>query len=152
MMNFINEIFESLIDEINSIPLVSDEIVSTIRRRQNLISEQFLIGRQVPITGGYNLLDMYFNDTLESLNNIGNNLINDLEDVKIVLTEDEFNKLQKQKIENKDCCICIDNINEGIKLSCDHCFHVDCLKHWLCNEKKSCPICRRDVRDQLKLK
>jgi hypothetical protein len=29
-------------------------------------------------------------------------------------------------------------------LTCEHSFHMDCIKEWL-KVKKSCPVCRKDV-------
>ena len=98
---------------------------------------------------------------------IQNTFINDLfninyteqefEDVKVTLTPDQFSNLKNEKITNenidrycsKPCNICMDNYNideEITFLVCNHCFHTNCIKHWLCNEKVSCPVCRKDNR------
>ena len=42
------------------------------------------------------------------------------------------------------CSICYDDItdkNTCVKTPCGHCFHNECLTHWLLN-KDNCPICR----------
>ena len=42
------------------------------------------------------------------------------------------------------CSICYDDIldkNTCVKTPCGHCFHNECLTHWLL-EKDNCPICR----------
>ena len=106
-------------------------------------------------------------------NNFNNNFINDLfnifnqtinenieqefEDVKVTLTPEQFSQLKCEKISNdnvdrycnKPCNICMDNYNvdeEITFLVCNHYFHTDCIKHWLCNEKVTCPVCRKDNR------
>ena len=82
-------------------------------------------------------------------------------DVKIVLSEDKFNKLDKIKLCNidnnisKECLICLecfsDNNEELIKINCDHLFHNNCIKNWLCCESNKCPICRIEVDEGIKL-
>jgi hypothetical protein len=82
----------------------------------------------------------------------------DMDDVKVVLTKDEFNKLQSiyinesvlEDYKNQTCNICMDDytLDETIiHLPCKHCFHKKCIESWLCNEKITCPICRHDVRE-----
>ena len=43
------------------------------------------------------------------------------------------------------CCICRENIELGAQifsLSCDHCFHKECISEWF-KEKPECPYCRK---------
>jgi hypothetical protein len=81
-----------------------------------------------------------------------------LEDVKITLSEEDFNKLKTEEVtennqefyKNELCNICMDPYVIGQKLTllpCKHEFHTDCIHHWLCNEKVTCPMCRKDTRD-----
>lgn len=52
-----------------------------------------------------------------------------------------------KRYKNDKCIICQFEFkeNEQVKvLSCDHCFHNDCLDEWLKNEKK-CPVCKKEV-------
>ena len=80
-------------------------------------------------------------------------LPNEFEDVKVVLSEREFNKLNVDIIQDEidnECNICIENFkkdNQVIKLDCNHMFHKECIKKWLCEEKVNCPVCRKDVRE-----
>ncbi len=51
----------------------------------------------------------------------------------------------------KECCICLMEYIEGdgiVATPCDHIFHKVCCKEWL-QLSRSCPICRRDVVDEL---
>jgi len=92
-----------------------------------------------------NLFDLAFNETTE------------YEDIKVTLSESDFDKFKKETInENnlqdytqKECNICMDEYTTGINvthLKCNHIFHTDCIKNWLCNEKVTCPVCRTDMR------
>lgn len=84
--------------------------------------------------------------------------VDDLQDVKVTITDEDFNRFNKitinknnkQEIKNDICNICMDEYNIGdtlVILPCDHDFHIDCIKNWLCNEKVTCPNCRKDVRN-----
>ncbi len=76
------------------------------------------------------------------------------EDVKIVLSEENFNNLEYKSFkelnlnESKECLICIDYFNdddEVLKIECNHLFHKNCIKGWLCEESNKCPICRIEI-------
>ncbi len=94
---------------------------------------------------------------LLSLSNIDyeNTNINyeNMEDIKIVLSNEEFENIENIKCVNENkCSICLEDIakNEEIKkISCNHEFHIECLKIWLCNQSVKCPICRYDIREIL---
>ena len=74
-----------------------------------------------------------------------------MEDIKIVLSNEEFNNIKNIKcLNDSKCSICLEDIkkNEEIKkLNCNHEFHIECLKEWLCRQNIKCPICRFDVRE-----
>lgn len=81
----------------------------------------------------------------------------DLEDVKVVLSKEEFAKLPTVSVTPdeldeygaKECNVCIESYKEGdtlTKLPCQHLFHTECIEHWLCNENVKCPVCRHDTR------
>lgn len=82
------------------------------------------------------------------------------DDVKVTLDKEEFNKLKCEVInlDNMDsyklreCNICIEEYkkdDEVIELSCKHYFHKECIKNWLCDEKVTCPVCRKDIRESV---
>ena len=102
-----------------------------------------------------NLLDniiSFLNDDYESEN---------LEDVKVIISEKNFEKIETLEILDDDlekmyqesnCNICFENYikNDTLKkLNCNHIFHKDCLYDWLCKEKVTCPTCRKDVRENV---
>lgn len=84
--------------------------------------------------------------------------IEDLQDVKVSLDENQFSKFTNIILDDKNiadyqdnsCNICLSNydINDNlIKLPCNHYFHKDCISNWLCKENVNCPICRKDCRE-----
>ena len=85
--------------------------------------------------------------------NVANNNLN--EDVKIVLTNEEFNKLGRKKYKDveKDgneskCTICLNKIEDDeeiIQLECGHFFHINCIEKWLKKCSNKCPNCRVEV-------
>lgn len=93
------------------------------------------------------LLTLFFNDQLL-------NTLDSLEDVKVTLDKSIFDKLPEIIFnENVDieepCNICMDEYVSGDilkQLPCNHYYHKDCISKWLCNEKTTCPACRKDVR------
>lgn len=43
------------------------------------------------------------------------------------------------------CSICLEEITDNHKvLTCNHCYHKDCIIKWL-NNKEECPNCRKDL-------
>lgn len=77
----------------------------------------------------------------------------DLEDVKVTLSDSEFEKLptlNKQQQQQDLCNICMDNYTSDSVATtlpkCKHTFHKECIRNWLCNHKVTCPVCRTDTR------
>jgi hypothetical protein len=88
------------------------------------------------------------------LNIINNNIINtslfEGPTLKHVISEEEFNKLEKKPYSmtspyNNTCPITqIEFVNEEeiIELPCSHYFNPIAIKKWLMEEKGECPVCR----------
>ena len=89
-----------------------------------------------------------------------------LEDVKLVLTNKELDKLQKLNLNelqeqikdipsDQECCICMDKINNNKSnnyftiLSCKHYYHYDCITEYLKNYHYICPICKQSTGDHV---
>lgn len=99
-----------------------------------------------------NIIETYANSANETTGQ-------ELEDVKVTLTAEQFEKLHTvplddatKAVHSQDICnICMEGFNEGhlTQLPCKHFFHKDCVHLWLCQEKVSCPVCRADVRDAI---
>jgi hypothetical protein len=78
------------------------------------------------------------------------------EDVKVTLTEEQFKKFKETKIDdsninlyNTSCNICMEEYKGSdivTTLYCKHVFHKSCIYDWLCKERVTCPICRKDNR------
>jgi hypothetical protein len=131
----------------NSSLLLSNEMVNVISNFQNNISNAR------SFSNNNDILSSLFGVLFQDID------VNDMEDVKVTLDEDKFNKLFTEKInENnktkyfgKECNICMEEYKTNniiIRLGCNHIFHRDCIKHWLCNERVTCPVCRKDTRDK----
>jgi hypothetical protein len=96
---------------------------------------------------------LFINEVIPTLDNFNNIILN--EDVKIILNDDEFNNLEKIQYDTKsnkcvECLICLDNFEENetlIKIKCNHIFHCNCIKNWLCEESNKCPVCRIEIGD-----
>lgn len=49
---------------------------------------------------------------------------------------------------NAECVICLETFEDDervLELPCKHLYHGDCIRKWLIERKKICPICKRDV-------
>ena len=105
-----------------------------------------------------NILSSLFTNFNEFMQNEMQNEMqeyDDLEDVKVTLSEDEFNnletKISEDMIINKQCNICLEDLildketsfeNKLINLKCNHIYHRDCIKEWLTKQSTKCPTCR----------
>jgi len=75
-------------------------------------------------------------------------------DIKIVVPEEEVNKLremlyEKEKCKNENCAICLEDFKdlERVKiLKCEHNFHPDCIDPWLKLYSNKCPLCRDECK------
>lgn len=104
-----------------------------------------------------NLITSLFSILLQGTDDLN---FENMEDVKVTLTDEQFQKLNSVEVnennrleyETLECNICMDEYkiaDNVVKLGCKHVFHKDCIKHWLCNERVTCPVCRKDTREQL---
>jgi hypothetical protein len=98
----------------------------------------------------YQIRLSYLNYSYESRLN-GRIENNDLDDYEV----DTFNTIEQNKesstikfievdldIEKQvDCCICLENIETGVQLNCEHILHKECIQKWY-NIKRNCPLCR----------
>lgn len=50
-------------------------------------------------------------------------------------------------VQDEDCPICMDELNECIMLDCGHKFHTECMNKWLEEQAPAatCPMCRDDL-------
>lgn len=97
--------------------------------------------------------DSIFESLFTNFNQYITENLNDLEDVKVTLSKDEFDNLDvvsdKTLIENKQCNICLEDLqneeldnNSLIQLQCNHIYHDTCIKEWLTKQSTKCPSCR----------
>lgn len=53
----------------------------------------------------------------------------------------------KDKIDDKDCCICLCDFDDECEVSiliCNHILHKDCMIEWG-KYKQTCPVCREEI-------
>jgi hypothetical protein len=139
---------------------IQDEnLINDVMRE--VINDYRPIETHVPLNQFNNLIDiidnyirntehLYINDVLPTLDNFNNIILN--EDVKIILDKEEFDNLERIKYDKSDksleCLICLDAFEDKenlIKIKCNHIFHCNCIKNWLCEESNKCPVCRIEI-------
>ena len=112
----------------------------------------------------YNLFTLNNNNIFPENNlNYPNSYINyyniNHEDVKIVLNEEQFNNIESllykdlNIVESMECLICTEEFVESDnikKIKCNHVFHCECIKPWLCEESNKCPVCRIDIDEGIR--
>jgi len=135
---------------INAIPsLLQHPINSNI---DNLFSDNNSLNNFINIIESY--LENYDENEIMNLPYLMpmQQLVPPQEDIIIALEEEEFNKeieiINFNNLECLECSVCLENFNEEhkiIKIKCNHTFHDQCIKQWLCNESNKCPICRIEI-------
>jgi hypothetical protein len=121
-----------------------------IERIQHSIYDAFSINTQI-------LSDAYLNFEFGGDINNDNTTYYDLEDVKIHLTQDEYNQFKKKHVTNRFikklneniCNVCLEPYKLKdcyVTLQCRHNFHDLCIQKWLLNESTKCPICRHSCK------
>lgn len=148
-MNTLNSTLESITETHLSRLVIPDITTNThsTTTTNNPLSNTNSISNLLALT----ILDYINNSPMSNAVNTDN-----LEDVKVVLEEEDFNLLPQISLqtneESSQCSICMENYETtAIKkiLPCKHDFHETCIKEWLCHHNVSCPVCRSDVRDYL---
>lgn len=168
--------FDDWMDEINSYPLTSHRIynyANAIHTNQQIVNNIYNIRRHLELDDAFvgsndtdessdsiieNLFMMIFNNQIDSVNNVFTELFTpgDLEDVKVTLTREQFKRFpeiiftESSSEHNSECNICMEEYVQGdrlTKLDCKHVFHTTCIENWLCKERVTCPVCRKDMRE-----
>lgn len=152
-----NQISNMLYDNENQQDLNENQSIEN-----NVVSNIYRIRRTLQLENQMTQLENnMFQNLYEILTDqfLPHDTFDDFEDVKVILTKDEFHNLKHSNItdendrlltQNEQCNICMENycLNEQItKLDCNHIFHSHCIEHWLCTEHVTCPVCRKDVRE-----
>jgi len=72
----------------------------------------------------------------------------EIEKTDHIIETESYNYLEiKDKIDDKDCCICLNDFDDECEVSilmCNHILHKDCMIEWG-KYKQSCPVCREEV-------
>jgi hypothetical protein len=103
-----------------------------------------------------NIMSSFRDGIMNIIDNLENDLnlnfeFEDFEDVKVTLTDVQFNNNINTTINILDddtCNICLDILNNKedngipVSLKCNHRFHNNCIKEWLTKKSLKCPMCR----------
>lgn len=160
---YITSLFSSTLPSTSSTPLYNTPIgtspTTPYERRQ--VIESTGLDNSLIDDLSRRLTDNLFNSLFTNFNDfIENQLQNytDLEDVKVTLSEDEFDNLDTNIDETLlsdsiSCNICLEELKKDeslVRLHCSHIYHKDCIKEWLTKQSTKCPNCRFCCRDGLK--
>lgn len=131
----------------------SDNLHQNIINNVHNIRRMLETRNQPPITQASIQYDIFVNTMMNVFEDQLQN--EEYDDVKVTLTESEFDKLnivsdKDRKVGNETCSICLDEcnlVNEAIvELKCKHIFHKQCIKQWLTRQSTKCCVCRVDQR------
>lgn len=69
------------------------------------------------------------------------------------ITEEQFAKIAKINAKGVEelCSVCYNDINEDEEINqlpCQHCYHVDCIKEWL-RQERTCPLCKQEILEYI---
>lgn len=126
--------------------LISDSSNNLQNRFINLLVEYLN-------TSNDNLLNLPFQNRINSFQNVLNNSLMEKKAYKKVISDKGKDKLKEiiyddSKSETKECVISMDEFKNGdkiIQLPCNHIFHKTSIKTWLCEESSKCPVCRYEL-------
>lgn len=126
--------------------LISDSSNNLQNRFINLLVEYLN-------TSNDNLLNLPFQNRINSFQNVLNNSLMEKKAYKKVISDKGKDKLKEiiyddSKFETKECVISMDEFKNGdkiIQLPCNHIFHKTSIKTWLCEESSKCPVCRYEL-------
>jgi hypothetical protein len=141
--NNINSMFINMNAEMNGM----DQLFSNINNTSYGITYDITYNQINPSNFGglFNILNNM---------NININETTDMDDVKMILTDDEIAELTIEKYDDSNnytsttCNICLDNYDVNcsiIILECKHYYHPNCITQWLSKNSNKCPICRETV-------
>jgi hypothetical protein len=132
---------------LNSNNIDEDEILSSMV--EDILPNELSHGFQVRylFDNGSEILNM--------LQEIQNQNHGTMSDIKVTLTNEEYDSIQTERFEeckenmnSTICIICNDEFQKDdiVKITkCSHVIHDECLKPWLLNESKKCPVCRAEL-------
>ena len=146
--------FDNLIRNINEIPVINNNF-NNFYNFDNL--NNFYNLNNLDNLNSFDSFDSFENfyvntSIITNFDSLNTDILQ--EDVKIILSEEEFDEIESDEYIKKsdnnslECMICTEYFAETDifkKLKCNHVFHTDCIKPWLCEESHKCPICRVDV-------
>ena len=121
-----------------------------------IINPQIINPQNILNTVENNLFNILRNAIITDIdiNNDGNIVNTEQEDVKIIMKDEDFENIEViDNLQSEEkCSICLDNMeNEILKLNCGHFLHKECGKEWLCRCSNKCPICKKELSEGIPL-
>ena len=150
-----NEININLDNILNNIGNLNTEI-NLQNINSQIINPQIINPQNILNTVENNLFNILSNAIITdiNINNDGNIVNTEQEDVKIIMKDEDFENIEViDNLENEEkCSICLDNMeNKILKLSCGHFLHKECGREWLCKCSNKCPICKKELSEGIPL-
>lgn len=145
------DIFETLSEEVKQ----EERLNSMLNEMVNSINEMWDNGETEDNMKNYleNMVrKIYTTYNDEQINILTNTMYNSLtaqKPVRVNLSEEQIQKLEKRQGFVGTCGTCLENYSEKdevIHLKCEHNFHSECIIPWLKRSVK-CPNCRCDLRE-----
>ena len=135
------------------VPLLTRPDISNTRRNTSIQTLTSLMNVDVSV------VTRMFSDFLDASLNADDEFFvpeEELEDVKVTLSDKEFSELEGVRIDESNianftdnCTICLEKFGctqDVVILKCKHYFHVDCIRSWLTRESLKCCTCRMRQR------
>jgi hypothetical protein len=151
-----NHIFEQLFGSLPPQQIINPFVENELLIR-NIVSNDPI--NTIGIDSLYNsIINIDNSGSSTILNNIIIRTMEDMEDVKLTLNENDFDNIKNIKftelqelelqVDNNKCTICMSEFVEDDDISiikCNHVFHQDCIKEWLLKYSYKCPVCRHEA-------
>ncbi len=123
-----------------TIKIISTIIFSIFHYTGNYVSSSYVIFSYLTLIASF-ILPLLFERNIENNTIVPQEI--DKPDIKItVFTSDE----------PSSCTICLEDFEEGENVNetnCGHFYHTNCMEKILNNNIKNCPVCRRDLREEI---
>jgi hypothetical protein len=151
IIKYINDTIDMIPIQINYITLITILLIIKYVNIFYYIILIVIIYKYVPIIfilnyciiKSINIILVKYNQECNNIINIYIRFINYFIPFIMIDINNETNLLQ---LKYALCSICLEPIRmNGIKTSCNHQYHKNCIKKWINLNHRSCPLCREDL-------
>lgn len=131
MSSIINNIFDNLLD----LSLNHQDIDNYINLFLNTNNDNI----------NNNINHNYFNINNTNIDNLN---VNNIDNYKYLTLFKLTGSDSKNVHDIKECSICLNKFNDidiCMLTKCKHIYHKECIDYWISKNKKTCPLCRKDM-------